>query len=252
VQIESRGYRINYLAFGDAPEAIVLLHGNMQAAEDWQSVGYPELLTRTHRVIAIDLLGYGYSDKPHDVAPHHLDGRVSDVVAVLDAEGIERAAFWGYSMGVVTAEAFAKRHPERVTALICGGNLVNASPDDRRNLFSTGADHLEQVGLEAFLDAMFPDISPELQARRDLFGSRNDGLAVAAAMRGVCMPSAAEEAPLPDKTLNYMGADEQWFELVKAVAEQKGIAFTDVPGDHGAAFRDAASATSKVLAFLEA
>lgn len=251
MQVESRGYRINYLTFGDSPEAMVLLHGNMQAAEDWQSAGYPELLTATHRVIAIDLLGYGYSDKPRDVAAHHLDGRVADVAAVLNAEGIDRAACWGYSLGVVTAEAFAKRHPERVTALICGGNLVNSSPDDRRNLFTTRADFLEQAGLEAFLDRMFPDVPPELQSKRDLFGSRNDGLAVAAAMRGVCVRSAAEDAPLPDKTLNYMGVDEEPFQLVKAVAEQKGVAFVDVPGDHGAAFRQAANATSRVLAFLE-
>jgi pimeloyl-ACP methyl ester carboxylesterase len=252
VQVESRGYRINYLTFGDAPDAIVLLHGHMQAAEDWQSVGYPELLTPAHRVIAIDLLGYGYSDKPVDVAAHHLDGRVADVAAVLDAEGIERAVFWGYSMGVVTAEAFAKRYPARVTALICGGNLVNTSPDDRRNLFTPGAELLERVGLQAYLDIGYPDVPPELQPMRDLFGSRNDGLAAAAAARGICAPSAAEDAPLPDRTLNYMGVDEEWFELVKAVAEQKGITFLDVPGDHGAAFRDAASATSTVLAFLEA
>ena len=252
MQVESRGYRINYLAFGDAPDTIVLLHGNMQAAEDWQSAGYPELLTPSHRVIAIDLLGYGYSDKPRDIAAHHLDGRVSDVAAVLDAEGINRAACWGYSLGVVTAEAFAKRHPERVTALICGGNLVNSSPDDRRNLFTPGADLLEQVGLEAYLDIGYPDVPPELQALRDLFGSRNDALAAVAAMRGICLPSAAEDAPLPAMTLNYMGVNEEWFELVKAVAEQKNVAFVDVPGDHGAAFRDAANATSKVLAFLEA
>ena len=94
-------------------------------------------------------------------------------------------------------------------------------------------------------------MSPELQWIRDLSGSRNDGLAVAAAMRGICMRSAAQDAPLPERTLKYMGADDEWFELGRAVAEQKGVAFTDVPGDHGVAFMDAASVTSKVLAFLK-
>lgn len=252
MHVESRGYRINYLAFGDAADAIVFLHGHMQAAEDWASAGYPDLLTSTYRVIAIDLLGYGYSDKPHDIEAHLLDGRVADVAAVLDAEGVDRALVWGYSVGVVTAEAFAKEHPERVTGLICGGNLVNSSPDDRRNLFTPGAELLEQVGLDAYLDATYPDVPPEKQWIRDLFGSRNDGLAAAAAARGVCVAGAAEDAPLPRKTLNYMGADEPWFELVKAVAEQKGVAFTDVPGDHGAAFDGADIIVAKVLAFLEA
>jgi pimeloyl-ACP methyl ester carboxylesterase len=252
VEIESRGHRINYLTFGDAPDVIVLLHGHMQAAEDWETAGYPDLLTPTHRVIAIDLLGYGYSDKPHDAASHHLDGRVADVAAVLDAEGIDRAALWGYSMGVVTAEAFAKQHPEQVTGLICGGNLVNSSPDDRQNLFGPGADFLESDGLAAYLDTLYPDVAPDEQEIRDLFGSRNDGLAAAAAARGVCVRGAAEDAPLPERTLNYMGADEEWFELVEAVAAQKGVAFTKVPGDHGGAFMGADIASAKVLAFLEA
>ena len=252
MKVTSRGHRINYLTFGDAPAAMVLLHGHMQAAEDWESRGYPDLLTPTHQVIAIDLLGYGYSDKPHDPADHNLDGRVADVAAVLDAEGVERAALWGYSMGVVTAEAFAKQHPERVTGLICGGNLVNASPDDRQNMFMSGAELLERSGLEAYLDQTYPDVAPEHQEIRERFGSRNDGLAAAAAVRGVCVSGAAEDAPLPDKTLNYMGTDEEWFELVKAVAAQKGVAFTEVPGDHGGAFMEAEIITAKVLAFLDA
>ena len=215
MKVTSRGHRINYLTFGDAPDAIVLLHGHMQAAEDWESRGYPDLLTPKHQVIAIDLLGYGYS------------------------------------IGVVTAEAFAKQHPERVTGLICGGNLVNASPDDRQNMFMSGAELLERSGLEAYLDQTYPDVAPEHQEIRERFGSRNDGLAAAAAVRGVCVSGAAEDAPLPDKTLNYMGTDEEWFELVKAVAAQKGVAFTEVPGDHGGAFMDAEIITAKVLAFLD-
>ena len=49
-----------------------------------------------------------------------------------------------------------------------------------------------------------------------------------------------------------MGTDEEWFALVEAVAAEKGVAFTEVPGDHGGAFMGADIASAKVLAFLEA
>jgi pimeloyl-ACP methyl ester carboxylesterase len=247
MEAESRGYRINYLSFGEADQTMVLLHGHLQAGEDWVTAGYPDLLTPTHRVLAIDLLGYGDSDKPHDVEAYQLDGHVADVVAVLDAAGIDRATLWGYSMGVVTAGAFAKQCPDRTVALIAGGNLVNASADDRRNLSMEGAARLEQVGVGAYIDESWPFITPEV---RELFVRRNDPLAASAAARGQCARHAAEDAPLPDATLNYMGTDEPWFELVKAVALEQGVAFEAVPGDHGGAFQAANVITPKVLTFL--
>jgi len=53
MEVESRGHRINYLTFGDALDVRVLLHGHMHAMEDWETAGCPDLLTPTHRVIAI-------------------------------------------------------------------------------------------------------------------------------------------------------------------------------------------------------
>jgi hypothetical protein len=47
-----------------------------------------------------------------------------------------------------------------------------------------------------------------------------------------------------------MGTDEPFFELVRAVAEEKGVAFEAVPGDHAGAFQGADAATTMVLGFL--
>ena len=59
---------------------------------------------------------------------------VSDVIAVLDSLGIERAAFWGYSSGCCVGYALAATHPERVEALIASGAIgprVYAEPEER-------------------------------------------------------------------------------------------------------------------------
>ena len=68
-------------------EPLVLISGNMQAAEDWVRWGYPELLADRFRLIIIDLLGYGESDKPHTTSSYTLAAVRWHFDAVLDAEG---------------------------------------------------------------------------------------------------------------------------------------------------------------------
>jgi len=74
-----------------------------------------------YRVILIDARGHGRSDKPHDEASYTLDRRAADVTAVLDAEDIKKALFWGYSMGGRIGFGMAKYAPRRLHALIIGG-----------------------------------------------------------------------------------------------------------------------------------
>ena len=77
------------------------------------------------RVVLFDKLGTGLSD-PVD-QPQDLDQRVDQVVAVLDAAGIERAAILGMSEGGVTAAAVAARHPGRVAALVLADTLAGTA-----------------------------------------------------------------------------------------------------------------------------
>jgi pimeloyl-ACP methyl ester carboxylesterase len=93
----------------------------MQSLEDWFERGYVAALRARYRMILIDARGHGRSDKPHDGASYALDNRVSDVVAVIDAEGIDKAHFWGYSMGGFIGFGMAKYAPQRIKALIIGG-----------------------------------------------------------------------------------------------------------------------------------
>jgi pimeloyl-ACP methyl ester carboxylesterase len=115
------GIRIHYEIEGNGP-ALVLQHGFTQSLEGWTRCGYVASLRPKYRTILIDARGHGGSDKPHDESSYALDRRVADVTTVLDAEGIEKAHFWGYSMGGWISFGMAKYAPQRVHALIIGGS----------------------------------------------------------------------------------------------------------------------------------
>ncbi len=94
-------------------EPVLLLHGWPDTAELWDEVGRG-LLERGARVITPDLRGCGRSDKPVAVdayAMHHL---VGDVVALLDATGVERVHLVGHDWGAALAWVVATVAPERV------------------------------------------------------------------------------------------------------------------------------------------
>ena len=69
----------------------------------------------------LDPRGQGRSDGPHDPAAYGPRQRVGDVLAVLGAEGIVRAHFWGYSLGGTVGFALGAYAPDRVVSLVIGG-----------------------------------------------------------------------------------------------------------------------------------
>src|SRR4029077_18597256 len=102
------GRTICYYDVGRGP-ALVLVHGVGGDADQW-AFCYAAL-SASHRVIALDLLGFGRSDKPL------IDYRIAGFVEVLDRFltniGIARAHFLGHSLGGWIVTAFALRFPER-------------------------------------------------------------------------------------------------------------------------------------------
>jgi len=85
---------------------------------------------RAGLTLAVDPLGNGLSDKPHDPDAYAWPAVAADVVAGIDAAGVERAAVWGYSRGAALAGAIAAGFPDRVAALILsgGGDLSHVTP----------------------------------------------------------------------------------------------------------------------------
>jgi pimeloyl-ACP methyl ester carboxylesterase len=119
-----QGHRIAYLDIGDGPP-VVLIHGFGGSLWQWEYQQGP--LAATHRVITLDLLGSGFSDKP-DVAytPLFL---VESFREFMDALQIPRAALVGNSMGAGVVIGMALTYPERVDRIV----LISGLPDHIRD-----------------------------------------------------------------------------------------------------------------------
>jgi pimeloyl-ACP methyl ester carboxylesterase len=105
--------RLHYQEKGNGP-ALVLIHGYGASTQDWSEVFDP--LAQRFRVIAVDLKGFGFSEKrPGDYA---IPTQAGLVLKFLDQLGIERASVCGNSMGGAVALLCALNDPRRVERLI--------------------------------------------------------------------------------------------------------------------------------------
>ena len=111
VKIDDR--QIHYLTGGNGP-SVALLHGLGGTAQDW-AVLLPSLVSGGFKAYAIDLLGYGASDKPDVDYSIALEANV--VQKFLDQTGQRQVDLVGWSMGGWVALKFAAAHPERVHTL---------------------------------------------------------------------------------------------------------------------------------------
>jgi pimeloyl-ACP methyl ester carboxylesterase len=117
---DAKGVKIHFLIEGTG-EPVVLIHGlDSSARVNWQMPGTIDALAKDHQVIAIDLPGYGESDKPADPAAYG-EQWVDDVILLLDRLNIRKAHIVGYSMGGMVALKLIAEHPERVISGTLGG-----------------------------------------------------------------------------------------------------------------------------------
>jgi pimeloyl-ACP methyl ester carboxylesterase len=111
--VHVRGVRLHVAEAGEGPP-LVLLHGWPQHWWEWRRL-IPRL-ARSYRVLAPDLRGWGWSDAPPgDYAKSTV---AADVLALLDAEGIDRARLVGHDWGGYIAFLLAVEHPQRVTRIV--------------------------------------------------------------------------------------------------------------------------------------
>jgi len=134
VFVTSRGFRIRYQVWGSGP-VLVLLHGFPMWGDRWRDRGYVSVLQGRFLLVVPDLPGHGNSDKPHRPVDYGVSNLAADVIAVLDAVGVERAHVWGYSLGTMVAENLAVTVPNRVLSLTLGGFPPGLDLDQRRAMF---------------------------------------------------------------------------------------------------------------------
>ena len=105
------GARIFYRTFGQG-EAVILLHGGLANSEYWGNQ-VPALRGAGYRAILIDSRGHGRSSR--DGRPYTYELMASDVIAVMDALKVRRAAIVGWSDGAIIGLVMALKSPKRVT-----------------------------------------------------------------------------------------------------------------------------------------
>jgi pimeloyl-ACP methyl ester carboxylesterase len=117
---DSDGVKIHYASL-DRPELdgkplVVLIHGFPDYWYTWRDV--MEALADDHRVVAMDLRGYGDSGQPAGVENYRMELLVADVAAVIRDAGAERAVIVGHDWGGAIAWNFAMSRPEETERLI--------------------------------------------------------------------------------------------------------------------------------------
>jgi pimeloyl-ACP methyl ester carboxylesterase len=107
------GHRLVYDEYGEGPRVVVLLHG-LLLSRRMQAPVAEALAARGNKVICLDLLGHGDSDRPRDMWGYSMTAFGEQPIALLDHLDVDQAVVGGTSLGAnVTLEA-AVRAPERM------------------------------------------------------------------------------------------------------------------------------------------
>ena len=116
---------------GNRGEPILLIHGFGGSAYSWRKV--IPALAADHRVFAVDLNGFGYTQRPKSRESYTRAGQARLVLAVMDALGLERAHVFGHSYGGGLTLYLASRHPERFLSMVLVDSSAPTYSDDRRS-----------------------------------------------------------------------------------------------------------------------
>ena len=126
---EVDGVTIHFQEFGDAANpTLLLIHGYTASTYVWQTVA-PILAEQGFHVVAPDLVGFGYSDKPAWF-DYTIASQARVIVRLMNILGIGRATVVGSSYGGAVASTVALDYPERVEKLVlvdavCNDDVLN-------------------------------------------------------------------------------------------------------------------------------
>lgn len=243
------GVRIYYEREGSGLP-LILHHGNLESHRTWRDAGYVDAFKDAHELILLDARGFGRSDAPHDLVAYTFDRRVADIVAVLDDARIERAVFWGYSMGGIIGFAVAAYAPERFDALILGrAHPYGIDPAWLRQR----AAMLRAEGMAGVVARLERDITPlpaEDRARILAIDANANAASTLALGDRAGSTEAMADARLP--LLIYAGDTDGFYDQAKrAAAEIPRARFVSLPGlDHDGAWRPIDPILPHIRAFL--
>lgn len=118
--------RTRVLEAGEGGRPLFLLHGTTGHAEAYSRNLVP--LSAHRRVLAVDMLGHGYTDLPD--GDYSLDDYANHLLALADEIGAEKVDLAGESLGAMVSAWTAIAHPERVGRIVMSTGLLVASPEE--------------------------------------------------------------------------------------------------------------------------
>lgn len=197
----TQGRRMSYLEAGPADgAAVVLLHGLASDSGTWDRAIEP-LAKHGLRVIAVDLIGHGSSDKPR--GSYRLDDFAVLMAGFFDTLGLARATLCGHSLGGAIAVHFGYHYPEHVErlVLVSAGGLGREVHPVLRAASLPGASAVLALAMRPSLQRLYRDprvhrllrlpAEAVINLRRAgrTLGSPAGRAAFIAALRGVIQPS---------------------------------------------------------------
>ena len=114
--VEANGIRLHVAEQGEGP-LVILCHGFPECWYSWRHQ-LPALAKAGFRAVALDLRGYGRSDRPEDVEKYTILHDVGDIVGLVDTLGARQAVIAGHDIGATIAWQTALLRPDRIRAVI--------------------------------------------------------------------------------------------------------------------------------------
>jgi len=251
---DNHGVRINYKLEGEG-YPLILQHGLSGNLEGWREAGYIGPLAEKYRLILIDARGHGKSDKPHNSEAYKSELMVSDVVAVLDDLGVDKAHFFGYSMGGRIGLATGRYAPDRFSSLIIGGNGLSEKDSKEEIEELQGYIRIFEQGVDAVISFLEKGMGAELEdweRKRWLNADLDALIGYCSYYENIGMADFLPTLTIP--CLLYAGEEDTYpHSRAKACAEiMQNALFVSLPGlDHEGAFNSRDQILPHVLKFLE-
>lgn len=127
------GLRLQYLDWGGKGDAVVFVHGSGDSPHYFDEIATALVASYSYRVIAPARRGHGQSEVPS--TPFSIDDLTDDLVALLDALQVEKAALIGFSFGGNEITRFAERYPDRVSRLVYLDAALERSRPEQATVF---------------------------------------------------------------------------------------------------------------------
>jgi pimeloyl-ACP methyl ester carboxylesterase len=116
-EFDYNGYRISYDDYGAGERPLILIHGLLMNRRMFDRLG-PEMASRGNRVITIDLLGHGRSDRPGDMSNYSMTFFAHQIEALMDHLELDEAVVGGTSLGANVTLELAYLSPNRLRGMM--------------------------------------------------------------------------------------------------------------------------------------